>query len=161
MNAQLLILLLTAGAAQAQWLDYKTPGVPRTKDGKPNLSAPAPRAPDGKPDLSGVWMHATTTVEQVRQTFGTIFDGDIAGGLPGMEIGTQHKYGFSVLADFKSEEEIMRPEARQLYQKRQAAYDPSRVCEGELGIPVASLLSEPIKIVQAPRLTLLLYEIDN
>ncbi|MBV9508081.1 MAG: hypothetical protein JO323_24070 [Acidobacteriia bacterium] len=41
--------------ALAQWLDYPTPGIPRTPDGKPNLSAPAPRAPGGKPDLSGVW----------------------------------------------------------------------------------------------------------
>src|SRR5712691_4980084 len=46
--------LLSATLA-AQWLDYKTPGIPRTQDGKPNLSAPAPRAADGKPDLSGIW----------------------------------------------------------------------------------------------------------
>jgi hypothetical protein len=39
----------------AQWLNYPTPGIPRTADGKPNLSAPAPRMPDGKPDLSGLW----------------------------------------------------------------------------------------------------------
>jgi len=39
----------------AQWLNYPTPGTPRTPDGKPNLSAPAPRTADGKPDLSGVW----------------------------------------------------------------------------------------------------------
>jgi hypothetical protein len=39
----------------AQWLDFPTPGIPRTADGKPNLTAPAPRTPDGKPDLSGVW----------------------------------------------------------------------------------------------------------
>src|SRR5712691_908165 len=39
----------------AQWLEYKTPGIPRTQDGKPNLSAPVPRAADGKPDLSGIW----------------------------------------------------------------------------------------------------------
>ena len=42
--------------ASAQWLNYPTPGTPRTKDGKPNLSAPAPRASNGKPDLSGVWQ---------------------------------------------------------------------------------------------------------
>jgi hypothetical protein len=41
----------------AQWLNYKTPGIPRTADGKPNLSAPAPKMPDGTPDLSGVWEH--------------------------------------------------------------------------------------------------------
>jgi hypothetical protein len=39
----------------AQWLNQPTPGIPRTPDGKPNLSAPAPRTPDGKPDLSGLW----------------------------------------------------------------------------------------------------------
>ena len=38
-----------------QWISYPTPGIPRTPDGKPNLSAPAPRTPDGKPDLSGLW----------------------------------------------------------------------------------------------------------
>jgi len=41
----------------AQWINYPTPGMPRTPDGKPNLSAPAPKTPDGKPDLSGVWEH--------------------------------------------------------------------------------------------------------
>jgi hypothetical protein len=41
--------------AAAQWLNYPTPGIPRTADGKPNLSAPAPRTADGKPDLTGLW----------------------------------------------------------------------------------------------------------
>jgi hypothetical protein len=40
----------------AQWLDIRTPGIPRTADGKPNLKAPAPRTPAGKPDLSGIWV---------------------------------------------------------------------------------------------------------
>ena len=39
----------------AQWLNLRTPGIPRTADGKPGLTAPAPRTPDGKPDLSGLW----------------------------------------------------------------------------------------------------------
>lgn len=42
----------------AQWLNLPTPGIPRTADGKPNLTAPAPRTPDGKPDLSGMWQTA-------------------------------------------------------------------------------------------------------
>jgi hypothetical protein len=40
---------------RAQWINYPTAGIPRTKDGKPNLKAPAPRTREGKPDLSGIW----------------------------------------------------------------------------------------------------------
>jgi hypothetical protein len=50
-----LTLCLCATPAQAQWLNYRTPGIPRTANGKPDLSAPVPRSPDGKPDLTGVW----------------------------------------------------------------------------------------------------------
>lgn len=49
-------ILALASSAQAQWLKYPTPGVPRLADGKPDLTAPAPRTADGKPDLSGVWQ---------------------------------------------------------------------------------------------------------
>src|SRR4029434_6565570 len=50
-----LTLVMASTPAGAQWLDRKTPGIPRTADGKPNLSAPAPRGPDGKPDFTGLW----------------------------------------------------------------------------------------------------------
>src|SRR5437868_10150420 len=50
------VACLLCATAYAQWINYPTAGVPRTKDGKPNLSAPAPRAADGKPDLSGMWI---------------------------------------------------------------------------------------------------------
>jgi hypothetical protein len=46
--------------AEAQWLNYKTPGIPRNADGKPNLSAPTPRMADGKPDFSGLWRGDST-----------------------------------------------------------------------------------------------------
>ena len=52
----LVALLTLPSASSAQWLTQPTPDIPRTADGKPNLSAPAPRASDGKPDLSGLWL---------------------------------------------------------------------------------------------------------
>jgi hypothetical protein len=74
--------------AFAQWLGYPTAGVPRTPDGKPNLSAPAPRTADGKPDLSGMWgwenrfnCGARCTDTQVGREFINIAS-SVKGGLP-------------------------------------------------------------------------------
>src|SRR5436309_1522453 len=52
------VFILTAFVAplEAQWLERRTPGIPRTADGKPNLTAPAPRTADGKPELTGLWQ---------------------------------------------------------------------------------------------------------
>ena len=53
------VVCATALPAAAQWLHYPTPGVPKTRDGKPNLTAPAPKTADGRPDLSGIWITST------------------------------------------------------------------------------------------------------
>jgi hypothetical protein len=51
-----MILCVTSVSLTAQWPNRPTPGMPRTSDGKPDLSAATPRSADGKPDLSGVWV---------------------------------------------------------------------------------------------------------
>ena len=88
----LLVLCLSVTAAQAQWLNYPTPGVPRTKDGKVNLTAAMPRTADGKPDLSGVWHVQPTGLAEMKRLFGN--DVDVV-QVPGLEIDTISKYGIS------------------------------------------------------------------
>jgi len=48
-------LLIGVLPLNAQWMKYPTPGTPRTKDGKPDLKAPAPKTKDGHPDFTGIW----------------------------------------------------------------------------------------------------------
>lgn len=53
-----LVLLASTTPLAAQWLTLSTPGIPRTLDGEPDMSAPAPRTPGDRPDLSGLWIPA-------------------------------------------------------------------------------------------------------
>lgn len=157
----LVWLVVLSVTAQAQWLNFPTPGTPRTKDGKPNLAAPTPRTAEGRPDLSGVWMHETTTIAEMRRLFGPIIDAEIKTSVPGMELDTVHKYGINVLADFRPEETPFTPEGGAAFKRILAQADPARVCAEPPSFPLAGLLSEPIKIIQAPRMTVVLYEAGN
>ena len=158
-TAVVLALAAAVAPTSAQWVHYRDPAVPRTKDGKPNLSAPAPRTADGKPDLSGVWMHELTSAAEVRRLFGPTIDDRIKVDVPGMEIGTQHKYAFNVLLDY-NEAEMLRPAAREVMRARAENTNAPALCVHRPGghFIRADLLSEAIKIVQAPRITMVLYE---
>src|SRR5215831_14818169 len=113
-----LCLAVTSSGAYAQWLNFPEPGTPRTRDGKPDLAAPAQRTQDGKPDLSGVWMHELTSVPEMKRLFGQRIDEAVKVDVPGMEIGTQHKYAFDILVDFKPGDSPLRPEAAEAMRRQ-------------------------------------------
>src|ERR1700729_2998935 len=95
------VMLLAGGcfSAHAQWLNYPTPGSPRTRDGKPNLAAPAPRASNGKPDLSGVWQVEPTPTEEMTRLFGDLSSDSALGDTTA----AFSKYLINILLDFKPE----------------------------------------------------------
>jgi hypothetical protein len=79
-----------------------------------------------------------------------------------MEIGTQHKYFLNILLDFKPEESLLRPEALERMRNPAPAHLRDACTPGfSFGFPLAGLLSEPIKIVQASKLTMIVYEAGN
>jgi hypothetical protein len=153
-------VLLPVGV-HAQWLNYTPPGTPRLKDGKANLSAPAPRNPDGKVDLTGVWAHELTPAAEFKRMLGPAYEAESQSALLGMELEAVHKYALNILADFKPEESPLRLEGEAAMKRRAAGQRVDNVCHGEYGWPVAGLLAEPFKIVQAAKETMILYEVDG
>jgi hypothetical protein len=63
--------------------------------------------------------------------------------------------------DLKPGESALTPEGEAAMKRRFAQYRPDNVCHGEYGWPVAGLLAEPLKIVQAPKETMIVYEVDH
>src|SRR5437660_1267576 len=127
----------------AQWLHYPTPGIPRTKDGKPRLTAPAPKTRDGKPDLSGIW-----TMVYPKEALARIEKEQIGPYLPDlMPLGSEIP---------------LKPAAAALYKERSETFAkdrPSSMCLPH-GIPDAMLVT-PFKVVQTPGFTIVLFEEFN
>ena len=80
-------------------VELSHPGTPRTRDGKPNLSAPAPRAANGKPDLPASGTYEPTLARGNEATLRRQLSR--ATNVPGMEIDTISKYALNILLDFK------------------------------------------------------------
>jgi hypothetical protein len=146
--AAVLFALATPGFAQ--WAKVSDPALPRTRDGKPNLAARTPKAQDGKPDLSGMW---TPELDPKALPPGATTVESITGFVP-------PRFFVDITASMKPEDVSLTPWAADLLQKRQAAGgkdSPAAHCEPP-GVPVISATPLPYKIVQTPRLILILYE---
>ena len=145
-----------SAVSYGQWLDYPTPGVPRTKDGKPNLAA-RPHTHEGKPDLSGVW-HVKSESEEDKVKLGRRPD---VFHVPGMESFTTSIYAAGITRDLPAGDIVLTPTAEAALVARNAIPPSQDNRCLPLGMPRAVLLSEVHKIVQTPGLTLILLELDS
>jgi hypothetical protein len=127
----LVLLSLAAIPLGSQWRKLPTEGFPRTADGKIDLSAPAPRKPDGKPDLSGIWQPSNI------------------------------KYLVNLAADLKPDELPIQPWAEALTKERSTETHGAEESDARClppGIPKINSTPNPFKIVQEPKLVVILYE---
>jgi hypothetical protein len=153
----LIGIAISATVVHAQWLDQKDKGIPRLKDGKPNLSAPAPRTSDGKPDFTGVWESRASEPGEARRVIRDPNQVD-----PAVNLDNASKYFMNIFADNKAADEIMRPEAAALLKTRLQAMgttSPSSHCL-PAGVPFAMLIT-PFKMVQTPIEIVVLPEDNN
>jgi hypothetical protein len=155
-NIWILIAFVAAPAfVRAQWLNHRAAGIPRTPDGKPNLSARTPRAADGRPILSGLWRTDSAPPEMLERL--------IPGATNGAGEEPLSQYFINILSDFKPEEAPIRSDAAALFQQRAKNFSnesPLSHCLPE-GMPLVEMAPAPYKIIQTPGMTLMLYERDT
>jgi hypothetical protein len=156
-NVWMILIALAAAPVflRAQWLNHRTPGIPRSADGKPNLAARTPRAADGRPDLSGLWQTASAPPDILERFIPKATNG------AGEEAPSE--YFLNILSDFKPEEAPLRPDAAALFQQRALNFtkeSPIPHCLPE-GMPLVEMAPAPYKIVQTRGVTFMLYERDT
>jgi hypothetical protein len=129
MNVLLLVAaFMITGPLAAQWR-HPTAGIPRTPDGKPNLSAPVPKTADGKPDITGLWRP------------GAGYVANIARDLKPEEV------------PYQPWAEALFKERRDNNSKD----DPTASCIVG-GVPRSDLVPYPFKVLQVPGTIVILYE---
>ena len=129
-----MVLCFAPPAMHAQWGNYRAPGIPRTADGKVNLTAPVAKSFDGKPDLSGTW----------ESEYGYFTD-----------LGKDLKPGEIVMTPWAKEVQAQR-ESNEHAGDRMTECMPPGV--PRMNLSTSTAMVHPFKIVQAPSLVLLLYE---
>jgi hypothetical protein len=147
-------MLLASSGLFAQWPAFPTAGVPKTADGKPNLTGPAPRTPVGKPDFSGMWKFVDSPDARPGPppAPGARSSG-IGVRIPGLvqffDIGSTLKDGLP-----------FQPWAAELRRQRVALNNqdnPDAHCL-PIGLMQLHTHPEPRKIIQSPGVIVILYE---
>ena len=147
----LALALGTPAVGVGQWLTIPTEGVPRNRDGTPNLKAAPPRLPDGKPDFSGIWQSARKVACTPEMSKFIECGAEIGGSPLAMNIGTDAPGGLP-----------LQPWAAALVKQRSADNskdDPHARCLPD-NPPRTYGLPHMTKAVHTPKLLVLLYEVN-
>jgi hypothetical protein len=147
----LALALATPAVGVGQWLTIPTEGVPRNRDGTPNLKAPPPRLPNGKPDFSGIWQSARKVACTPEMSKFIECGAEIGGSPLAMNIGTDAPGGLP-----------LQPWAAALVKQRSADNskdDPHARCLPD-NPPRTYGLPHMTKAVHTPKLLVLLYEVN-
>jgi hypothetical protein len=145
------VLFFVSPPLAAQWFKYPTADVPRSGDGKPNLTAPTPRTRDGKPDFSGMWLTAdgrpcTPQSEQFQvcgselpmSRYGINIGAGMSGGLPYLPWAAQQV---------------------KIQTEQHSIDDPHARCMPDTFVRLYGL-PHMQKFIQAPGLLVMLYELN-
>ena len=147
MSVAVALVVVLSTTIAAQWPPHPTPGVPRLPNGEVHPDGPVPRTLDGKPDLSGLWRGG-----MFGQPAGTV---EVVDGVP---LATFR----NVAANFK-EGLPLRPEAAEILKARQARNsqdNPEAHCL-PMGIMQFHTQGAPRKFIQTPAVLVILYEASS
>jgi hypothetical protein len=159
--AACLVFLVAAlsPSLMAQWPAYPSRGVPKTADGKPDLTAPAPRMANGKPDFSGMWENVRGVGPRGQ---GGAAIGPSAAAPATPPSGPPLATFFSIGAGFK-EGLPLQPWAADLVKKRMADNqkdNPDAHCL-PMGFMQFHMHPQPRKIIQSPDEMVMIYEANS
>jgi hypothetical protein len=148
------VLALTPSGLLAQWPAHPTAAVPRTADGKPDLSGPMPRTADGKPDLSGVWQYVRQAAPPAPEA---VAAASASKDITPISVRTSQFWNLG--AAFKDGLPFQ-PWAANLHAQRVASNskdNPDAHCL-PLGLMQLHTHSQPRKMIQTPGVIVVLYE---
>ena len=148
--AVLIVVVAASPSLVAQWDVRLAPGVPLNAKGEPDPNGPVPRTADGKPDLSGVWQGGGNALAGAQAA-------------PAAPPAGPPVAGFRDVAQNIKEGLPLKPEGAALLAKRKEGNskdNPEAHCL-PMGIVQFHTQGAPRKFIQTPGVLVILYEASS